>query len=1287
MAVVVTLSLIAASLLWLATRSQSLSLAQERSMEVDSARELLHAALAHAEEITANGTCLNSETISSAVLGEHSYDLSIVSAHDRQVLTVGTAQDTYIEEKSPDKTNADHGDLHVESKVGANQHALLSFDVSAIGSDRTVQSATLWLYIHTEEDEAPIRVHENTIGFDEATATWSSHGASLNPVAMTEFPPTASNDHWISVPITATVQRWVNNPSENSGIRLLATSDNLVSKVTSKEHATSANRPYLEIVHSDRVAPNATIAIQTGIASGRGNTSVATTLPLLQAEQTKTLRPGGEGVDAWFDASNNGDDNELLVSASPARMAALRFELETIPLNAVVSQATLSLYTVDVTTPGTVLAQAFTAPWSEGQITQDQARTLDPWARTYGEVSQAFSHSSDSVLKNQTLDIDLTETVQRWVSGEPNFGLRLSTDNADLTFASSDHANKNRRWRLIVSYACPCGMACVASTIVPDTSAGELLYIVDSVLALTDEELIRQALFKAWGYTVTVASDTTFELLPGTYLAGKDVVYVSADARSDSVGDLGDASVGVVSEHPDAMDEIRIAASTSGKSADGINVESTAHSMTAALPLSSVTLSDTGIALLAMESPASGAQTLATVGGQPALLALPAGQTDSTGNPAASNRVALPFGANTRWRNLNSNAQLLVRSALKWAADGEVIDTFCNADFAPNAVADELNPATPGMDDVAWVPEGATLNGSSAPSGGAWLVTDRDNGRLKLIASDGTLIDQVNTPTFDPAGASYVADGKHAGNWVYVEWWAERLVFMSPDGESIAQYDTALANMITTTGVTYIGTTPEGTFDSHVAVVDQWEGVVTIYDQNGVVQKTLNIPASEEPTGIVHLPGSDKLLLTYPSSRRIIDTDGTLIREYSAGQPGSASGIAIHGETCQHVLADSGSGLIKFLELLPEPEARWEFDEGSGATTVDSIGGRVGAVTDATWATMGVAGTALSFGTSSSVVAVPADASLALARDFSLSAWVYPGSVSILQGVLSNDSYYRLALKDDELLLTQQGTLEQTVVSSGASIKADAWTYLVATVDSGGAVVLYANGENVGSGNFTEPAADSTSELLIGRDHDDNEFHGTIDDVRIYSEVINAATVGKNYANTSPPAGINPFCSVASDDFQSGDWTGSTGPMAWGGDWQEVNESGSPYTGDEVVGQPGNSLFARIRDNDGGGEGIERAIDLSDYTTATLTFNSWRAALESDDYVMVLYSSDGGSNWTEIQRIQGPGTDSLNGAGVRSSLTLPSPLTNNSMIRFLTWSGMGGSDRVYFDNVSITACP
>ena len=78
--------------------------------------------------------------------------------------------------------------------------------------------------------------------------------------------------------------------------------------------------------------------------------------------------------------------------------------------------------------------------------------------------------------------------------------------------------------------------------------------------------------------------------------------------------------------------------------------------------------------------------------------------------------------------------------------------------------------------------------------------------------------------------------------------------------------------------------------------------------------------------------------------------------------------------------------------------------------------------------------------------------------------------------------------------------------------------------------------------------------------------------------------------------------------------------------------------------------------------------------------------MESNDYITALYSRDNGANWIQLQQIYGPGTDPVFNPGIEASIALPPPLTAQTRIRFVTWSGMGSNDRVYLDNIAVTAC-
>ena len=197
-----------------------------------------------------------------------------------------------------------------------------------------------------------------------------------------------------------------------------------------------------------------------------------------------------------------------------------------------------------------------------------------------------------------------------------------------------------------------------------------------------------------------------------------------------------------------------------------------------------------------------------------------------------------------------------------------------------------------------------------------------------------------------------------------------------------------------------------------------------------------------------------------------------------------------------------------------------------------------------------------------------------------------------------------------------------------------------------------------------------------------------LDDILIDMSVGGGSSGGGNGGGGGPGQCDGNF----RDEFNAPDYNGTDGSLDWAGSWEEVNESDGPRRGDEQVAPdpiaspspPSNQL--RVRDNDGGGEGVRRALDLSGAGTATLSLMYKRYSLESSsDYVAVQMSTTGVSGpWTEVTRFQGPAND----VGYQNfSQDVSSFISPNAAIRFLGSATLGGFDDVWFDDVDIQCAP
>jgi titin len=159
---------------------------------------------------------------------------------------------------------------------------------------------------------------------------------------------------------------------------------------------------------------------------------------------------------------------------------------------------------------------------------------------------------------------------------------------------------------------------------------------------------------------------------------------------------------------------------------------------------------------------------------------------------------------------------------------------------------------------------------------------------------------------------------------------------------------------------------------------------------------------------------------------------------------------------------------------------------------------------------------------------------------FTLEGWVNPSSINgdaatiARVGNVTNGSYMRV---------TQGGTLQfvgfaNSVVSKVESarglVQAGTWSHVVATY-SGGQVVLYVNGESVGSG--TSVAAGGS--YVIGGSNDSGfAFAGSVANFAVYRSALAASAVNAHWAAANYRVGTgNTPAARAGDSFVIVEWT------------------------------------------------------------------------------------------------------------------------------------------------------
>ncbi len=376
--------------------------------------------------------------------------------------------------------------------------------------------------------------------------------------------------------------------------------------------------------------------------------------------------------------------------------------------------------------------------------------------------------------------------------------------------------------------------------------------------------------------------------------------------------------------------------------------------------------------------------------------------------------------------------------------------------------------------------------------------------------------------------------------------------------------------------------------------------------------------------------------------------------------------------------------------------AHWKLDEINGLSAVDSSGGNEGILENGpTWEESGRIDGALHFDGVNDQVIVPHDEQISITEAITISAWIYNDSSSIANS-------YRIISKEtngasDNFFLSLQSKwlwmgIGGQYFTPGIDMVPNQWYHVAGTFDEvAGQVRMYIDGVEVLSQITGATLTANSDDIFIGSNWQGYKYwQGLLDDIRLYNLALSAEEIEALYTSAPADGGggesesISPDCSGNfRDEFNTNDsYAGSDGSLAWANDWQEINESGSAQSGDEQVTSDGTRFYVvHLRDNDGGGEGVKREADLSGYVNATLSFDYRRQGLDnSDDNVRIEISSDGGSSWAEISRIQGPGTDIFYQSFGQD---ISSYISNDTNIRFITSATNGAFDYVFFDNVEI----
>jgi hypothetical protein len=202
----------------------------------------------------------------------------------------------------------------------------------------------------------------------------------------------------------------------------------------------------------------------------------------------------------------------------------------------------------------------------------------------------------------------------------------------------------------------------------------------------------------------------------------------------------------------------------------------------------------------------------------------------------------------------------------------------------------------------------------------------------------------------------------------------------------------------------------------------------------------------------------------------------------------------------------------------------YRLDESTGTTAADSSGnGRNGTMlNDVIPGYTGKVLKGLKFvGVTGGAVRFPSDFADFSTNGLTIALWAYP----TLEGAQANwDRFtdFGNGAAADNILFTRNGTgasvqfgVYKANVPSGAvntpdgSLLINVWQHFVATMDSGGNVVIYRNGVAAANGTVSVPNVVTRTSNFLGLSNwaTDDHFTGKMDDVRVYNRVLSPAAV------------------------------------------------------------------------------------------------------------------------------------------------------------------------------------
>ncbi|MCP5185858.1 MAG: DNRLRE domain-containing protein [Pseudomonadales bacterium] len=618
----------------------------------------------------------------------------------------------------------------------------------------------------------------------------------------------------------------------------------------------------------------------------------------------------------------------------------------------------------------------------------------------------------------------------------------------------------------------------------------------------------------------------------------------------------------------------------------------------------------------------------------------------------------------------------------------------CDGNLRGNTQVGSFSPSLPTLQGLASVPANQSVAGITfADEGGVIVASGPD---LNAYDATGALTGSCTLPNA-LTGLDYISAGPDVGKLVATTTQPSPLLVIvgATCGVERSQPVTGSA-LSSPVGVTYLRLPAGHAWEDHFAMVDA-SGNIEVVDPTGTPVALVTPDFAPAVAGdVAQVYNQERFLLLDAGRNEVMHVlfDGAVEERYDINRfgVGTAGALAVDMASCAHLVGSSATNkVVRLIEtpLSQSPQAHWRLDEQSGAAAVDRVGGNDATLSGTpTWQPVGgaVQG-ALELDAADEGAQVADPGRLNLTGSVSLSGWLYTNTVSGRQPVVSRtlaagSHQYWLGLDNGAVALQFNDGSARTLTGS-ATVMPGEWHHLAAVIDTAaGVATVYLDGVADGTTAAGLSLSSGPVPVQLGHDGTDSTI-GRIDDVRIFQGALlpaDVALLAAEGVSGGGAMGAGMPCDTQNyrDEFATVTFAGTGGSLPWPDAWTEIGENDGVSSGEiRVLTSP---RAIRVQRNS---RGIQRRVDLSQFTSATLTFEYARYGMDVGDYITVDVGD--GTTWTELGRIEGPGDDSTSSM-LSMSYDLGAYLQADRYIRFKAYPSMGSSEGAYIDNVDITGC-